>query len=83
MEHDTEQATLGALLRSRRLGASIRTIEMARRLGKGRTTIFLWETDRGRPDPVDIRRWCEACQAPESVIAQALDLRSRAREQAA
>lgn len=68
---------LGQVIRGWRAerGATARVV--AQHLGKGRTTIFLWESGSGRPDPVDIRRLGEFLGATEEQIAHALDLRSR------
>lgn len=41
-----------------------------------RPTLYLWESARGRPDPVDIRRVLTFYECGEDEICEALRLRS-------
>lgn len=71
---------VGQLLRRERLAWQQRTgkrvADVWKDFGVLRPTLYLWESPRGRPDSVDLRRLMEFYGCPETLIAEALRLRS-------
>lgn len=67
---------LGAFLRKAREAHGLDVREVAIALGIPRATIYMWESPRSRPDPVDIRRLLTHYGCDESEISEALVLRS-------
>jgi transcriptional regulator with XRE-family HTH domain len=72
---------VGVRLRRARLDWQRRTkkriAELVDEVGIPKPTIFAWESERFKVDPVDLRRLLEFYGTPESEILDALDLRSR------
>lgn len=54
-----------------------RVADLVDEVGIPKPTIFAWESERFKADPVDIRRLLEFYGVTEAEIIDALDLRSR------
>jgi hypothetical protein len=71
---------VGQLLRRERLAWQQRTgkrvEDLTASFGMTRPTLYLWESTRGRADPMDIRRLLEFYGCPEALVTEALRLRS-------
>lgn len=70
---------LGETLRSLRENSPrgrIRPSTVTREYGLSRQTLYLWESPHSKPEPVDLRRYCEWLGATEEQILDVLRLRS-------
>lgn len=69
---------LGPFLRDLRENhAKMRAADVSEALSVPKPTLYYWESAKGRPDPVQIRRLCELYAATPEQLARALLLRAQ------